>query len=136
MISGRVSARQTAMVMLAIYWVGFWLSFFRHAVPTPVERGYEAIGPIFRIFHLGVGANLAAVAQMPWFISSFWLNPACWLLTWPLTKLDLDLLGTNADGARLIVVTALSFLQWSMVISLIERFRQRHQNARFSGHTH
>jgi uncharacterized membrane protein len=111
------------MITIMIYWIGFWALFFGTSVPVPPERGYEVIGPIFEIFHRGVGENLAAAVHAPWMISSFWLNIPCWLITWPLTKLGISgsFLGTNLPGGRLMLITLLSFVQWYFIASWLQR---------------
>ncbi len=132
MIEGRSFIRKITMAILAVYWAGFWLSFFQNAVPLPAVRPYEAIGPLYHVFNKGLGENAAAIMRMPWFVSSFWLHILCFLITWPLTRMRStgDLLGTNVEGFRLILVTLLSFLQWGLVIAWIERFQQSQRRSR------
>src|SRR5687768_4563602 len=110
------------------YWLSFWGYFFLRSTPAPRINEWERPYPVYEVLGRGFmyvvpGFEVRDVSSTPIMKAVVWPNLPCWLITWPLVQVmgTTKLLGTNAAGLRLILITMLSYWQWYFVAEVIER---------------
>lgn len=120
---------RAVVVFDALFWLSFWGYFFVQSIATPKIIVWGDTPPFFSIGGRSFPGDVAAISQSLVFQIAFWLNLPCWIITWPLGYLvgAHTVFGTNAAGARLVLITMLSFVQWwvigKAILLIVQRFQ-------------
>ena len=109
------------LILNSLYWAGFWVYFSVWSIATPRHLAWEEIPPFYAVFGRSFPMTAPAVFHSVVFQTAFWLHLPCWLLTWPLGPMigATTIVGTNAAGVRLLLITALSYAQWYAVARIL-----------------
>lgn len=107
-----------------LFFIWFWWYFFAHA--SPYQAGppaWEQVAPWAVVFNRGLGSSLSVLElkSVPIFQAAFLVYLPCFVVTWPFWRSlspEFYVLGTNPQGLRLIVVTVLSFAQWTLLLRI------------------
>lgn len=111
----------TLLAVNSLFWAGFWVYFFARSIATPQPLTWEEIPPFYAVFGRSFPLTAPDVFHSVVFQTAFWSHLPCWLLTWPVgTVMGANtIIGTNAAGVRLILITALSYVQWYAAVRLV-----------------
>ena len=108
----------------ALFLIWFWWYFFAHASPHQAgPPAWEQAAPWAVVLNRGLGSSLSVpeLKSIPIFQAAFLVYVPCFVVTWPLGRFlssEFYVLGTNPQGLRLIAVTALSFVQWTLLLRI------------------
>lgn len=132
MLIWHIRRRLTLLLLLAnaVFWVWFWAYFFVHAndaASRPVT--WESAPPWAVVFGRGFGnsTSMTDILQVPSIRIATAAYLPCFLLTWPNSRWapsDFYVAGADAQGLRLLAITALSFFQWIILLRLCFAIRR------------